>query len=115
MLVWQGLGAFVFVVPFFVWLGSQLVATSVAGADAPSVHGQLIAAIALLISAGPVWLLARRFDARPGWQVIDKATGHEVTIRQRHAMFFVQMRYWAVIYVVVGFALLAQVVLGSIS
>jgi hypothetical protein len=43
--------------------------------------------------------------------VIDKATGQEITLNQRHTMFYVPMRYWAffwagvcVLLVVVGVA-----------
>jgi hypothetical protein len=102
LLIWQGLGAFAFVIPFFVWLAVIFLVEAVIGHDQATRFGQELGGIALLISAGLVGLLARRLDAKPGRRMIDAETGEEIILRDRHTMFFVPMRIWAYVYVVIG-------------
>lgn len=115
MLIWQGLGAYAFVVPFAVWFALQILAHNVVGPTGPELYGQLLGGVALSISAALVWLLARRFDSRPGWEVIDKATGAEVTIRDKHTLFFLPMRFWAIVYAIAGVILLVLAVVNGLT
>jgi hypothetical protein len=58
--------------------------------------------VALVLSAALVWLLSNRLDRRPARIVIDKATGQELTLRERDDLFFVPLRYWPAILIVAG-------------
>lgn len=111
MLIWQGLGAYAFVIPFFLWLGILIAANAVLGADRAR-ELQILAALSLLVSAALVYLLAKRLDARPVRVMIDKATGQEVTLQERHTMFFIPIRYWSVILAGFGVVLIARQILA---
>ncbi len=102
MLIWQGLGAFAFVIPFMTILVFQLVTQIAGGELAMREHVQVINGLALIISAVIVFVLAQLLAARPVRELVDKATGQDVVLRQRHTMFFVPMRYWAILWAVIG-------------
>jgi hypothetical protein len=52
-----------------------------------------------------VWVLSQQLAKRPVRTVIDKATGQELTLGERHDLFFVPLRYWPGILLVAGVAL----------
>jgi hypothetical protein len=54
------------------------------------------------VGAALVWLLSNYFERRPARVVIDKETGHELTLRDKHDLFFVPLRYWPAILVLAG-------------
>ena len=114
MIVWQGVGAYGFVIPFGVVFGAFLAALALLGQETTSQFGRVIFGLALLVSAGLVYLLAQNLAKRPSRVFIDKETGQEVTFSERHTMFWVPLRYWAVLYAVVGVALIViGLVIGS--
>jgi hypothetical protein len=62
--------------------------------------------LGLVVAAALVWLLSKHFEKRPARVVIDKATGQEFPLTEKHDLFFVPLRYWPVILVVAGFGFL---------
>jgi hypothetical protein len=114
MLVWQGLGAYGFVIPFFLLVGAQLVASALLGDDGAVQYGDWVTGLTLLLSAVLVHFIAMRLAARPGREVIDKATGEEITLRERHTLFFVPLRYWAILYAVLGAVILGTGISASL-
>jgi hypothetical protein len=56
--------------------------------------------VALILTL--VSLLSNHLETRPG-RVIDKTTGQELTLRDKHDLFFVPLRYWPMILVLGGF------------
>jgi len=60
-----------------------------------------------------VYWLAQRLARRPTRTLVDKESGDEVVLRQAHTMFFVPMRYWAMLYALVGIALLILGLVGG--
>lgn len=102
MLIWQGLGAFAFVIPFVTVLVFQVLTQVVGGEAAMRQNVQVINGVALITSAVIVSVMGRRLAARPVRELVDKVTGQEVILRERHTMFFVPMKYWAWFWAVVG-------------
>lgn len=51
--------------------------------------------------------MSKKLAARPVRTLVDKDTGEEVTLRERHTMFYVPLRYWAMLYVGVGMVAVA--------
>jgi uncharacterized membrane protein len=115
MIIWQGLGAYAFAIPFFVWIGALVAARALLGVQTATEYGQIINGLVLLVSAALVYLMSQRLDAQPGREVIDKATGQEITLRQPHTMFYVRLRYWAMLYAVVGAILLVVGTVGVVG
>ena len=114
MIIWQGLGAAAFVIPIASALITMVVVQAVVGAEASHAYGRIIVGASLLISALLLHLLAKRLERRPSRTLMDKATGQEVTLVERHTMWFVPLRYWALLFAIAGVALiLVGIFIGS--
>lgn len=106
MLVWQGWGILVVGIPLVLIVITSAIWTALFGGTSANDNATLILGIALLVSAPIIYLLGKRLDARPGRTMIDKETGKEVVLRGAHTLFFVRLRYWAWISVILGAVLL---------
>jgi hypothetical protein len=58
--------------------------------------------LGLVVAAALVWLLSNHLEKRPARIVIDKNTGQELKLNNKHDLFFVPMRYWPAILVLAG-------------
>jgi hypothetical protein len=101
-LVWQGLGAFALAIPLLLIVGVYLAVYVVFGADAAARFGTAGSGLALLASAAILWKMAQRLAARPTRVLIDKETGEEITLREQHTMFWIPLRYWAILDAILG-------------
>lgn len=106
--MWQGLGSFAFVVLFITGGIAAVILHFTLGPGEDS--QQRILALALLLAAPLVFLFAKRIDARPSRTLVDKETGQDVVLRERHTFFFIPLRYWTVIYLVGGLIAVAYAV-----
>jgi hypothetical protein len=103
VIVWQGLGAYAFVVPFFLYLGIFGIGTVVLGAEAARQQAGVLGGLALLLSAALLYWFSQRITrTRPARTLVDKETGQEVVLHEKHTFFFVPIRYWAVLYAAIG-------------
>ena len=100
MLIWQGLGAYAFVIPFFIWLGLEIAVPAMLPRGEAPKWGTFLGGLALLISGPIVLVLARRWAARPGRVLFNRDTGQEYVIRD--TMFFIPMKYWGYVYTAAG-------------
>ncbi len=107
MLVWQGLGAYALVIPLFSIVGGYLAVSAILGADIAKRFGTSVSGIALLGSAAVLWWMSKKLAARPVRTLIDQATGEVITLREHHTMFYVPLRYWAILCAGVGIVALA--------
>jgi hypothetical protein len=63
----------------------------------PPLIGFTYVLIQAAVGAG-IWFFAKTIEDRPGQVLIDKTTGHEITIRPNAgSLFFIPTRYWAFI------------------
>jgi hypothetical protein len=95
MIIWSGFG-FLPVVFFFVF--SLAFGADQKGAPGHDRH----LAYALLLTGLASGALGWWFRQRPARILIDKATGREVALRPRHALFFIPMFYWGPIFLAMG-------------
>lgn len=102
VIIWQGRG---YLVPLIVLL---LLALTEAAMRAlfqdpgySEGHGWAVL-VGLSLSAAVIWQLAIRLDARPGRVVTDEATGQQMELKPRHALFFIPLRRWPSILVAIG-------------
>lgn len=102
MIIWQGRG--------FLVLGVVLLATLVIQGSVEAFFSRAVWeanrsgvwALALVVSAGGVWLLAQRMRD-PGRELVDPATGETVLLRRQDSFFFVPVRYWPLILLIGAF------------
>jgi len=64
-------------------------------------------AAGFMTSAVVVWLLGRLLERRPGRLMQDLKTGQRVELRRPHDLFFIPVKYWGVILVVIASVVLA--------
>ena len=55
-----------------------------------------------VLAGAAVWLLGRRLNGRPGRTMIDRQTGEEVELKNKHDLFFIPMEYWGPILVLLA-------------
>lgn len=103
---WRGFGFVVVLLTFAILVLTELSVERAFSDDTYYQANGWPKLLALVISAALVWLMAKGLDRRPGRVVIDKATGQEVTLRSSHDLFFVPLRVWPAILVVLGIAML---------
>jgi len=101
-IMWQGLGAYALVIPLFSIVGDFLAVYAILGADIAKRFGTSVSGIALLASAAILWWMSKKLAARRVRTLVDKETGEEITLTERHTMFYVPLRYWAMLYAVIG-------------
>ncbi len=102
MIIWSGLGFIVGIIGFGCLLLSEYI-TEFAFKDENyyQMHGWPKLA-ALLLAASLTWLLSTILDMKKAKVLIDKETGQEVVLRPNHAFFFIPIRFWPYIYIVLG-------------
>lgn len=96
-LVWQGLGAFALAIPVLMLVAVYLAISVIFGPETASRFGTAGSGIAVLASAAILWWMAKRLAARPVRTLVDKETGEEVVMREQHTMFWIPLRYWAIL------------------
>jgi hypothetical protein len=100
MIVWQGSGFLVAVVGIAVLALTEYVVRIITKDEFyyPS-HGWP-KLVGFWLAAAAIYGIARYFDSRPGKVVIEKDTGKEIVLRTPHSLFFVPMKYWTYVFLV---------------
>jgi hypothetical protein len=106
VLIWRGFGAAVPLLTFAALLFTELGVERAFSDDAyyqehgwPKFLGFAVAAVA-------VWLLSKRLEQRPARIVIDRETGEEIRLEEKHDLFYVPLRYWPSILILAGLGFL---------
>ena len=58
--------------------------------------------LGLVLAAAALYALSERFGRVPTRVLLDEATGERVEMRRRHSFFFVPMKGWAIVLIVLG-------------
>ena len=105
MLIWSGLGILVPVIMGVCMLLTQLlVGAALHDEKYYGTHAWPIL-VAMTTTASLVWLLNKRLSRQPGKRLVDPATGKDVLLQPRHSLFFVPLRYWPPLILVIGVVL----------
>ena len=60
------------------------------------------APIAMIVAAAAIYVIAKKLDGIPGKVFIDPETDQEVEFKAEHSLYFIKMKYWPLIFVVLG-------------
>ena len=96
LLVWSGWGLLVLPIIFVtsvVVRGALQLALVAAGLPQLAF---LAASVGLFAAASVNWVVGRRFNTRPGRELIDANTQQRVVLRRIHRLFWIRMEYWSV-------------------
>lgn len=104
MIIFQGWGLLVVIIAGLAMGLSQIITGSLVGDPNYFVKHNWPFGVGLLLASIAIYCLGRYLNSRPGKVMIDKATGREFVLRQRHTLFFIPMQYWAIILALLGVA-----------
>ena len=99
MIFWQGAGIVVFVFLGVYFVSINALVSKIWGDDYYSEHTWPMS-LAFVLSAVSCWYLGRYLHKKGARTVVDKETGEELILEQKHTCMFVKVEYWAFIYLV---------------
>ena len=108
MLIWRGYGIFVVILAIAGHTASIMASEYILGSPLPLAYRPALQLTAMLVAAGLVYglhVVIQRTN-RPRI-VIDKATGQELTLIEKHDLFFIPVKFWAYIIGMVGLFLIS--------
>ena len=56
----------------------------------------LAVSIGLFSAAAANWFIGKRFNDKPGRELVDPQTGQRVLLVRRHKLFWINMEYWSI-------------------
>jgi hypothetical protein len=104
MIIWQGFGFLGAIIPILFYVAVGLLMQAILGKDYLA-HHSWPGALGTLLGAVAVWFLALMMD-KPGRVLLDPQTGEKVELKQRHTLFFIPLKYLAIIFAVVALGML---------
>jgi hypothetical protein len=105
MIIWQGLGFLGLLIPMAMFALGYTLGNKIFGQGYSAHHGWP-GSVALLVAAMLVWLLDFKITT-PERTLIDPATGQTMTMRKKHTLFWIPLRYVALL--IVGWAVYALI------
>jgi hypothetical protein len=101
MIVWRGAGALVLVIVFLTSLCGQLL-TNNFGGKAYWFHHSWPFASVLVVAGGIIAIVDWRLAMQPKRVLIDEQTKERVVVGGSHDFFFIPMKWWSGIVVLLG-------------
>jgi hypothetical protein len=102
MIIWQGFGFLVAVVGIGILALTEYVTRALTKNDFYYTTHGWPKLVGLWLAAAAIYGIARYFDSQPGKVVIEKNTGNEIVLKKAHSLFFVPMKYWPYVMLVLG-------------
>lgn len=100
MIVWSGRGILSIVV--------LIVALFLCMAVLPKGQEDYAFVIASFITAAFSWFLGDKWNNQDPKIVVDEKTGQRINLKSVHALFWIKMQYWGIIFSIIGIVILAQ-------
>jgi len=106
MIIWNGKGGFVFLIVFITSLSMELLTEGIYGDETFYQSNDWPLAMCFFISAFFTYLLSNYLNSQPERTLIDKETKKEIIIKPNHKLFFIDIKYWPVILIIIGLVVL---------
>ncbi len=100
MIVWSGFGFLALLLPVVTIFVTAAVANVTGGPLYSTLH-HWPGAVGAILGGALVYLASMKLDT-PGRTLVDPATGQAVVLRRRHTLFWIPLRFWAIIIAVAG-------------
>ena len=110
MIIWSGVGVFVALTVFLSALFANFITDILTGgtSDYWNSHKWPLG-VALIISAGVCFVLQKYVvQKEESKTLIEKETGKEIVLKNRHTFFFIAIKYWAHILSIIGLILIMK-------
>ena len=106
MFIWRGFGVAVVGLTFVMLLLTELGVERAFSDDSYYQDHGWPKLFAFVLAAGLVWVLSSYFESRPPRLVVDQKTGETLVLMNRHDLFFIPLKYWPAILIVLGVAIM---------
>jgi hypothetical protein len=106
MIIWKGAGFIVAVIAFASLVLTEFLVESLLRDEKFYQHHGWPKLVAFVAAALIVYPIARYLDAREERAPVDPATGKRVVLKSNHSLFFVSVRTWPIVLVLLGFVFL---------
>ena len=106
MFIWRGFGVLVVVLTFVMLLLTELSVERLFSDDSYYQEHGWPKLFAFVLAAAVVWVVSSYFESRPPRIVVDQKTGETLALQNRHDLFFIPLKYWPPILVVIGIAIM---------
>ena len=101
MIIWSGWGVLTAVLALIGAVAGDQALQPLIAPLSPALPANSGIAIGLLLAALANGLIASRLNG-PGRELIDAQTGQRVVLRRRNSLFFIPMRYWTAVLLVLA-------------
>lgn len=101
-IIWRGKGYLAAITIFGSSLFANLITNQVTGSEAYWDAHPWTLAVSLVVSGVVCWFLGTWLEGRPGQVVIDKKTGKELILNGSHELFFIRVKFWAPILILIA-------------
>lgn len=100
MIVWSGKGILSIAVLLIVFVLCLAVL--------PKAQSDYAFVIAAFAAAAFSWFMGDKWNNKEARIVIDEKTGQRINLKSVHALFWIKMQYWGIIFSIIGLIILAQ-------
>jgi hypothetical protein len=100
LIIWQGLGFLAAIIPIIIAVLFEAIFDWRFGKGYTDQHHWIWGA-SMLVSAPLLWFLGTKLTD-PGRELIDPKTGQVVTLRKKHTLFWIPMRYFGILIALAG-------------
>jgi hypothetical protein len=102
MIIWNGFGFFVFILAFGSAIGTELISEYLAGDDTFYQQHPAMISVAMVFSAILTYLLNLLISRQKAQVLIDKETGEEMILQHSQSLFFIPVKWWPVIFLLIA-------------
>jgi ABC-type uncharacterized transport system permease subunit len=104
VIVWRGKGylSFVILLASAVAIGLLKTLTVAIAAPQSKPDENVVLLFVCLLAAVVNWFVGKRLNGEPARELLDEKTGRKVILKPRHTVWFFNMEYMSVLFVVLG-------------
>lgn len=102
MIIWKGLGFLVAILGFGALLLTEYTVESVTGDENFYQRNSWVILAGMLFAALLTFVLHLLLSLKKPRIVIDRETGQEIEIRGDHSLFFIPVKWWPLVFVILG-------------
>lgn len=103
MIIWRGYGILVLIIGILGYVGGKIGAESIWGSPLPSNYRPGTELVSMLVAGALVYGLHLFLEAKNQPRILlDQASGQQVQLKRKDDLFYIPVKFWALIFAVLG-------------